>query len=317
METNLTLYRIFNSVAGTGNISRSSKELFISQPAVSKAIQALEDNLHMTLFIRSSRGVRLTEEGSLLYEYTKSAFDTLKQGELTLFRMQELGMGHLRIGVSNTLCKYILLPYLKDFVKQYPHIKITIECQSTYKTLELLNQNKIDIGLIGKPDNLKGMDFYEIQQIEDIFVSTQIYLDNLSLQLSKDTRNKVSPKEQNATEILRYSNVMLLDEKNITRLYVEDYFTRNNIKTNQLLEVSSMDLLIDFAKIGLGISCVIKEFIQEELKTGELMELPLDPPLEKRSVGFAHSKETFLPKAVKHFINFYKERCISQMHILK
>lgn len=317
METNLTLYRIFNSVAGTGNISRSSKELFISQPAVSKAIQTLEDNLHMTLFIRSSRGVRLTEEGSLLYEYTKSAFDTLKQGELTLFRMQELGMGHLRIGVSNTLCKYILLPYLKDFVKQYPHIKITIECQSTYKTLELLNQNKIDIGLIGKPDNLKGMDFYEIQQIEDIFVSTQTYLDNLSLQLSKDTRNKVSPKAQNATEILRYSNVMLLDEKNITRLYVEDYFTRNNIKTNQLLEVSSMDLLIDFAKIGLGISCVIKEFIQEELKTGELMELPLDPPLEKRSVGFAHSKEAFLPQAVKHFINFYKERCISQVHILK
>ncbi|MGN6715479.1 LysR family transcriptional regulator [Anaerocolumna jejuensis] len=317
METNLSLYRIFNSVAGTGNISRSSKELFISQPAVSKAIQALEDNLHMTLFIRSSRGVRLTEEGSLLYEYTKSAFDTLKQGELTLFRMQELGMGHLRIGVSNTLCKYILLPYLKDFVKQYPHIKITIECQSTYKTLELLNQNKIDIGLIGKPDNLKGMDFYEIQQIEDIFVSTQTYLDNLSLQLSKDTRNKVSPKAQNATEILRYSNVMLLDEKNITRLYVEDYFTRNNIKTNQLLEVSSMDLLIDFAKIGLGISCVIKEFIQEELKTGELLELPLNPPLEKRSVGFAHSKEAFLPQAVKHFINFYKERCISQVHILK
>ncbi|SHJ83137.1 DNA-binding transcriptional regulator, LysR family [Anaerocolumna jejuensis DSM 15929] len=317
METNLTLYRIFNSVAGTGNISRSSKELFISQPAVSKAIQALEDNLHMTLFIRSSRGVRLTEEGSLLYEYTKSAFDTLKQGELTLFRMQELGMGHLRIGVSNTLCKYILLPYLKDFVKQYPHIKITMECQSTYKTLELLNQNKIDIGLIGKPDNLKGMDFYEIQQIEDIFVSTQTYLDNLSLQLSKNTRNKVSPKAQNATEILRYSNVMLLDEKNITRLYVEDYFTRNNIKTNQLLEVSSMDLLIDFAKIGLGISCVIKEFIQEELKTGELLELPLDPPLEKRSVGFAHSKEAFLPQAVKHFINFYKERCISQVHILK
>jgi DNA-binding transcriptional LysR family regulator len=231
--------------------------------------------------------------------------------------MQELGMGHLRIGVSNTLCKYILLPYLKDFVKQYPHIKITIECQSTYKTLELLNQNKIDIGLIGKPDNLKGMDFYEIQQIEDIFVSTQTYLDNLSLQLSKDTRNKVPPKAQNATEILRYSNVMLLDEKNITRLYVEDYFTRNNIKTNQLLEVSSMDLLIDFAKIGLGISCVIKEFIQEELKTGELLELPLDPPLEKRSVGFAHSKEAFLPQAVKHFINFYKERCISQVHILK
>ncbi|SHO52600.1 DNA-binding transcriptional regulator, LysR family [Anaerocolumna xylanovorans DSM 12503] len=311
LESNLTLYRIFNSVAGTGNISRSSKELFISQPAVSKAIQTLEENLHMTLFIRSSRGVRLTEEGALLYEYTKSAFDTLKQGELTLFQMQELGIGHLRIGVSTTLCKYILLPYLKDFVKCYPHIKITIECQSTYKTLELLSQNKIDIGLIGKPDNLKGMDFYEVQQIEDIFVSTETYLNNLSLQLSKNTNNKASFDTKSATEILRNSNVMLLDEKNITRLYVEDYFTRNNIKTNQLLEVSSMDLLIEFAKIGLGISCVIKEFVQEELKSKELIELSLNPPLKKRAVGFAYSKEAFLPQSLKHFISFYKERCSS------
>lgn len=308
METNLTLYRIFNSVAGTGNISRSSKELFISQPAVSKAIQTLEENLHMTLFIRSSRGVRLTEEGALLYEYTKSAFDTLSQGELTLFRMQELGMGHLRIGVSTTLCKYILLPYLKDFVKQFPHVKITIECQSTYKTLELLNQNKIDIGLIGRPDNLKGMDFFQVQEIEDIFVSTQTYLDNLSLQLSKDAGSKFSFEDKNTLQLLKNSNLMLLDEKNITRLYVEDYLTGNDIKINQLLEVSSMDLLIEFAKIGLGISCVIKEFVQEELKTGELIKLSLNPPLKKRAVGFAYCREVFLSQPVKHFISFYKER---------
>lgn len=310
MESNLTLYRIFNSVAATGNISRSSKELFISQPAVSKAVQTLEDNLKMTLFIRSSRGVRLTEEGALLYEYTKSAFDTLSEGESTLLRMKELGIGHLRIGVSNTLCKYILLPYLKDFIKKYPHIKITIECQSTYKTLELLGQNKIDIGLIGRPANLKGMDFYEIQKIEDIFVSTQAYLDNLNQQLSKTFRRKPTISPEDTLDILSNSNVLLLDEKNITRLYVEDYFTRNNIKTNQLLEVSSMDLLIEFAKIGLGISCVIKEFVQDELTSKELIELPLNPPLEKRAVGFSYCKDAFLSQAVKHFIDFYKERSL-------
>lgn len=348
METNLTLYRIFNSVASTGNISRSAKELYISQPAVSKAIQALEENLNLTLFIRSSRGVRLTEEGTLLYEYTKSAFDTLKQGELTLSRMQELGIGHLRIGVSTTLCKYILLPYLKNFVKEYPHIKVTIECQSTYKTLELLSLNKIDIGLIGRPDNLKDIEFYEIQRIEDIFVGTSTYLNNLGLQLgaagsSPKGRNirvdatasdkicgdaiQSDPIQENAAQedavqkntirgdailldtafILSNANVMLLDEKNITRLYVEDYFTRNNIKTNQLLEVSNMDLLIEFAKIGLGISCVIKEFVQEELKKGELTELVLSPPLEKRSVGFAYRNDVYLTDSIKHFIDFYKE----------
>lgn len=298
MDTNLTLYRIFNSVAGTGNISRSAKELYISQPAVSKAIQTLEESLNMTLFIRSSRGVRLTGEGSVLYEYTKSAFDTLKQAELTLSRIQGLGMGHIRIGVSTTLCKYILLPYLKQFVIQYPHIKITIECQSTYKTIDLLRSGKIDIGLIGKPDSLKDMDFYEVRQIEDIFVGTKTYLNNLSLQLQEPSVSTL--------DILKNANVMLLDEKNITRLYVEDYFSRNNIKTNQLLEVSNMDLLIEFAKIGLGISCVIKEFIEEELSRGELINLPLNPPLKKRSVGFAYSKDSYLPDSLKHFIDFYK-----------
>lgn len=308
METNLTLYRIFNSVAGSGNISRSAKELYISQPAVSKAIQSLEESLNQILFIRSSRGVRLTAEGTLLYEYTKSAFDTLMQGEMTLSRMQELGMGHLRIGVSTTLCKYILLPYLKNFVKEYPHIKITIECQSTYNTLELLSLNKIDIGLIGKPKSLREIYFHELQQIEDIFVGTGSYLNNLRLQL--ETPNKMAERENGKIDtslILKNANVMLLDEKNITRLYVEDYFTRNNIKTNQLLEVSNMDLLIEFAKIGLGISCVIKEFVKEELGKGELTELSLNPPLKKRAIGFAYRKDAYLTESLKHFIDFYKE----------
>lgn len=151
MEQNLSSYRIFYVVAEKGNISKAAKELYISQPAISKSIQKLEDNLGIRLFDRSSRGVTLTLEGELLYTYVKSAFETLTLGEDRLRRSIALGIGNLSIGASSTLCKYVLLPYLKEFIRQYPHINISIACHSTNHTLKLLEEDKLDIGLIGKP----------------------------------------------------------------------------------------------------------------------------------------------------------------------
>ncbi len=106
---------------------RQQRNFYISQPAISKAISKLEDSLGLSLFTRSSRGVQLTSEGEILFEHTREAFDALDRGEQELKRIQEFDIGHLRIGVSNTLCKYILLPYLKTFIDQYPHMKVTIE----------------------------------------------------------------------------------------------------------------------------------------------------------------------------------------------
>ena len=111
MEQHLSQYKIFYEVARTGNISKAAKELYISQPAISKAIGKLEESLNTTLFFRSSRGVQLTEEGEILYEYVRSAFDSLTRGEEELKRVHEFHIGHLRIGVSNTLCKYIPVSY--------------------------------------------------------------------------------------------------------------------------------------------------------------------------------------------------------------
>ena len=145
MSQNLTAYRIFYTVAKAGNISKAARELYISQPAISKSIQKLEENTGCKLFLRSSRGVKLTPEGELLYSYVKNAFETLSLGEEKLRRSIELGVGHLNIGVSSALCKYILLPYLKEFIRQHPYISISIACQSTNETLKLLDEEKIDI----------------------------------------------------------------------------------------------------------------------------------------------------------------------------
>jgi DNA-binding transcriptional LysR family regulator len=294
MEQNLSFYNIFNSVAETGNISRAAKQLFISQPAVSKAIQSLEDNLGTTLFIRNSRGVKLTEEGLLLYEHTKNAFDTLSRAEESIKRIQELGIGHLRIGASSTLCKYLLLPYLDGFVRENPHVKITIDNQSSSHTLKMLENNELDIGLVAKPSGSDVFLFHTLGEIEDIFVATRSYLDNLTLR-------------ENSADIFSSANIMLLDEENISRKYIENYFKTNSIEPKHILEISSMDLLIEFAKTSLGVACVIKEFVLSELKAGTLVQVPLKTPVNKREVGFSYARNAFLSDSMLKFMEFIQK----------
>ena len=294
MNQNLSSYRIFYTVANTGNISKAAKELYISQPAISKSIQKLEESVGCKLFSRSSRGVVLTDEGKLLYEHVSEAFETLTMGEEKLKRSIELGVGHLKIGVSSTLCKYLLLPYLKEFIRQNPHISISISCQSTNDTLKLLEDNKIDIGLIGKPENLKNIHFDFLEEIEDIFVAAKDYLRNLKARgIQKD-------------HILQSSTLMLLDKNNMTRQYIDDYLQENQIIIKDSIDISDMDLLIDFARIGVGVACVIKNFVRQDLENGTLVEIPLGFPIHKREVGFAYKTTTKPSKSLAEFIHFYK-----------
>lgn len=295
LQSSLSNYLIFTKVAETGNISAASKELFISQPAISKAIQKLEAALKVTLFTRSSRGVKLTEEGTLLYSYTRDAFSFLSQGENAIKMVSELGIGHIRIGVSTTLCKYMLLPYLKDFVAIYPHIRFTIVCQSTFQTMELLEERKIDIGLIGRPDNLKNLHFLPSGKIEDVFVATDTYLENMRLREGAELQGE---------HIFSTANLMLLDKKNITRVYIDQYLSSHQLHAEQILEVSSMDLLIEFARTSLGIACVIREFVEEDLAYGRLSILPLSFPIPKREVGFSYLKSCDLSDSAQKFLYF-------------
>lgn len=294
MNQNLSSYRIFYTVANTGNISKAAKELYISQPAISKSIQKLEESVGCKLFSRSSRGVVLTDEGKLLYDHVGAAFETLTLGEEKLKRSIELGVGHLKIGVSSTLCKYILLPYLKEFIRQNPHVTISITCQSTNDTLKLIEDNKIDIGLIGKPENLKSIHFDFLEEIEDVFVATKDYLRNLKARgIQKD-------------QILQSSTLMLLDKNNMTRQYIDDYLQDNQILVKDSIDISDMDLLIDFARIGVGVACVIKNFIKDDIEAGTLLEIPLGIPIHKREVGFAYKTTGKPSKSLAEFIHFYQ-----------
>lgn len=296
MEQNISLYRVFYEVAQTGNISKAAKNLYISQPAISKSISRLEENLDVRLFIRNSRGVTLTQEGQLLFGYVRSAFDSLDRGEDELRRMTELGIGHIRIGVSSVLCKYVLLPCLKEFIHRYPHVRFTIMNQSTLQTLELLDNHQIDLGLTAEPRYKQDMVFERVMEIEDGFIATPSYLANMRIR-----------ERSSRTDIFQDGTILMLEKGNVSRTYTDDYLREQHIEPVHTLEVSSMDLLIDFVRIGLGAGCVIKSFIADEIENGTFTEIRMDPPIPKRNIGFVYSSRAPRSGALETFIAFYRD----------
>lgn len=289
-ESNLNRYRLFCAVAECESISKAAELNYISQPAISKAITKMEESLGTVLFNRNHRGVTLTDEGKVFYNELKSAFDIIKTGEDKLRSINELGIGRLRLGASSVLCKAMLLPYLKGFINENPHIKITIECQSSSRIHKMLMDGVIDVGLMVKPDNMTELSFISLGEIEDIFAATPNYLDNLAL--------------RNESDIFENANIMLLDSENVSRHHVDKFFKENNIEPKHILEVSNMDMLIEFTKIGMGVSCVVKQFVEKEIECGELREIPLNSKINTREVGLAFIKTSRLNATMQKFIDY-------------
>ena len=298
MNNNLNQLKIFYTVAAEGNISAAARKLFISQPAISMALSKLEESLDVTLLKRSSRGVSLTYEGKILYEQLETAFSAIDEGEQKIRNIKNLGLGKIKIGTSSSLCKFILIPYLKKYIEENPHIKIVIECQSSAKSLRLLENGRLDIALVVNQENNIKSDFLPLGEFEDIFIANKTYIDNLKL------REK---RELSTNEILKSGNLMLLDEENLSRVFVDKYLREHKIEAKGIIEVTSMDLLIDFAKIGMGISCVIKQFVEDDLKNGSITELKLETPMNKRTIGLAYPKLNSRSDSVTSFLDFVKK----------
>lgn len=296
MENNLNLYYIFYTVALHKNISGAAKELYISQPAISKAISKLEQSLDVILFYRSSRGVTLTMEGELLFSQVQTAFSAIRHGEEQLRKVNELGISQISIGVSITLCKYVLLPYLQQFVKDNPHIKVTITCHPTMETLRDIDNSVTDIGVVGIPSLPNGLTYIPFREIQDTFVTTDRYLENLKIRVGNDRK-----------AILNNATFMMLNKENISRKYVDMYLSSHQITMDNIIEINTMDLLIELAKIDLGIACVIKDFVKDELDDHSLTEVSLGRAIPKRKLGLVYKDDTIMTDAMKKFISYFTE----------
>ncbi|WP_105614813.1 LysR family transcriptional regulator [Vallitalea okinawensis] len=290
MSMEMELYRIFYIVATHKNISRAAEALFISQPALSKSIKKLEEKMGCKLFIRSSRGVVLTKEGEILFNHVENAMSELLKGENIIHKLINNEKGLIRIGVSNALCKYFLIPHLRSFHEEFPDIKILVINKTTNDTLEMLDNGEIDFGIVSFPFMHSGYEYTELMKIHDIFVTKKVYYNELDQVVS-------------IYNLSRYP-IMLLEPDNITRQYLDKYFLDNKIEIEAEIEIGNMEFLIEFAKIGLGISAVIREFVKDDLEEGILKEIPVNPAPVSRSIGIVTHKNIPVSIASQSFISY-------------
>jgi len=293
MEHSLASYRAFYETAVEGNISKAASKLGVTQPAISKAVNKLEQSFQTKLFNRTQRGVTLTPEGDVLFEHLRIAFYDIEQGEEELKHLRDYALGHLKIGSSSTLDRFILMPYLKGFFDLYPYVKLTIEDTSSSVTLNSIVNRKLDIGavVLAKPD--PAITFVKTMDVEDIFVCTPLYMKYLQEVYGPDTN------------VFDTANIMLLSQGHMTRKHIDDYLRASGITPKRLLEFPTMDLLIDMAKINIGVSAVIREFVATDIKQGKLIEIPLKNKIPRRQAGFAYLESNTNPSLQK-FLNSIK-----------
>lgn len=288
MSIKLDLYKIFCEVAKYNNFSKAAKFLYMTQPAVSQAISQLEGELGIRLFTRVPKGVILTNEGKQLFEYANSAINLINVGEKKLIETKNLMAGELKIGVGDTISRYFLLPYLEKFHNQYPSIKLKIINRTTIELCVLLKSGEIDIAICNLPIEDSSIEVKELMTIHDVFVYGESYKDKLS--------------EPMSIEGLIEFPLILLEPSSNSRQYVEKFMLSKGIKIEPEIELGSHELLLEFAKINLGISCVVKEFAYEYLQNGLLNEVRLIETIPERSIGVCSLKSVSLSPSSTKFV---------------
>ncbi len=289
MDINYELYKVFYHVAITLSFSEASKQLFISQSAVSQSIKVLEKKLNQKLFIRSTKRVQLTPEGEILFKHIEPAMNLIKQGENQLLEAHTLNGGQLRIGASDTICRYYLVPYLNKFHKQFPHVHIKVTNQTSIACASLLEHGQVDFIVVNYPNSALSSTHIPrvINEFHDVFVANRQYF-------------PLDGREASLASLQKYP-ILMLDRKSTTSEFLHAMFQRSHLDLVPEIELSSNDLLIDLARIGLGIAFVPDFCIPTDDK--DLFVVKLKEELPKRQMVVAYNERMPLSQTAKQFMS--------------
>lgn len=289
MNVNFELYKVFYEVANSKSISKGAEKLMISQPAVTQSIQTLENELGGKLFIRTPKGVTLTNEGLELYNYIKDGMTYFINGTNKFMSLKNLDSGVLNIGSTTTISENYLIPYLKEFHKLYPNVVINITNDLTDNLLKDLRNGNLDIIIISIPKySIKDLKINYLTDLTDIFVC-----------------NNKNKNYKNIKEILK-EGILIQKNPSVTRNNFDDYLKDNNINCNIKMEVVSHNLLTRLIESDFGIGLVTKEFIKDKLNK-TLFEINISKSIPKRQLGYVIKKDTIPSFTAKKFIELLKK----------
>lgn len=292
MAVKLELYRVFKEVAEAGNISTAAKNLYISQSAVSQSIKQLETALQARLFSRSPRGVSLTGEGQMLYQYVRSALGLLATGEDKLSQAQQLLLGTLVIGASDTVTSFFLTHYLDAFHRLHPGIRLKIVSGRSAKVLSMLKSGAVDIAFASSPSD-SAISNWPCFSTHSVFVAGSSYECDFDHVYTRQ-------------EIAAFP-LILLERKASSRVFLEQYFLQSGITLTPEIELSSRSLLVSLARIGLGVAGVTLEFVQKALDSGDIRLLKTDFTIPARSVDMCTLRDVTPTAAASAFMEMVRQ----------
>lgn len=289
MDSHLESYRIFREVVRAQSFSGAAKALYVSQPAVSQSVAALEDALGLCLFVRSSRGASLTEEGRLLYDYVEQALGLLEAGERKLAQHRRLESGEVRIAAADASSRHYLLPYLGRFNAQHPGIRLHVVNRTSDQSVALLKSGTVDLALVNLPYEDESLTFIPCLKVQDVFVVGSKYR-----QLAQEALSPFA--------LVRHPLIMLEKLSN-SRRFVDRYFSALGLTLQPEIELGSHDLLLEFAAIDLGVACVVREFSLNAIAAGSVFPLSLCPALPSRAIAVCMLKNVPLSFAASAFLD--------------
>lgn len=289
MNIDLELYKVFYTVAKNKHMTRASEELHISQPAISQSIKKLEEQLGGTLFLRSNKGMELTEEGKMFFEYVKGALELIKNAENDFTSYKDLTKGEIKIGCSTTLTKLLLLDTINEFHKKYPNINFQIENDLTSTLINDLKLGKLDFVIFNESDiKEKNLNLEKLCEMNQGFIYNSNYY--------KDDINSF-------LDLNKYPLILQKKESNSRKLL--DYITsQNSIKLHPKMEVVSQELVTEFTNIGLGIGFTIIDLAKR--KYPYLKELKINNKIPNINIFLATNKSISLPFASKKFLEEFR-----------
>lgn len=291
MDINYELYKVFFHVATTLSFSEASKQLFISQSAVSQSIKALEKKLDQTLFVRSTKRVQLTPEGEILLRHVEPAMNLIMRGENQLMDTASTG-GQIRIGASDTICRYFLVPYLERFHKEFPNAHIKVTNQTSIKCIELLEAGQVDFIVVNCPNSYLSNLYCtkKIGEFKDVFVAGNAF-------------SELKGKSISFKELLDYP-ILMLEKQTTTSEFLHKLFQQHQLDLVPEIEVNSNDLLLDLAKIGLGIAFVPDYCIPSNEK--DLFHVETEAELPSRELVIVYNNQIPVSKATLEFMKYFE-----------
>lgn len=291
---NLNLYKTFYDVAKYGSISKAAQYGFTSQPAISKSIKKLEDELGTQLFYRNLNGVELTDKGKELLYFVEKSYSNLIIAERNMIETENLERGKLSIGMPSNIGSFFLFDKIISFHKKYPNIEITIITGSTSNLISLLDSHKVDFVIDTSPINVRlddGMKITKLDEVQYCFV------------VKKDTKN-IGYKKISKLSDLKDKPLILPIPGTANRNDLDELLLKQNIDVENVINIHTSEMIISAVKKDLGIGYIIYNLVEDDIKNGELELLDIKEKLPTVEINIIFDKK-FLTTAPKKFIENY------------